>query len=111
MLKQNILLFRLKMLHNRKVRTEAMEKMQKSEGDGDSAVDSPMIHKDELLDEEENEMSENESVGTQPEEVSNEFQQLRFCHFKKLYIKFMSAYRRKTINYLVRNLARSWKNC
>lgn len=35
----------------------------------DSTVDSPSLHKDDLLDEEENEMSENESVGTQPEEV------------------------------------------
>ncbi|KAG5873343.1 hypothetical protein JTB14_032316 [Gonioctena quinquepunctata] len=59
---------KLKMLHNRKVRTEAMEKTQiKLDGD-DSAADSPSLHKDDLLDEEENEMSENESVGTQPEE-------------------------------------------
>ncbi|CAH1162999.1 unnamed protein product [Phaedon cochleariae] len=59
---------KLKMLHNRKVRTEAMEKAQvKLDGD-ESAVDSPSLHKDYLLDEEENEMSENESVGTQPEE-------------------------------------------
>lgn len=59
------------MLYNRKIRTEAMEKMQnKIDGGEDSAVDSPSLHKDDLLDEEDNDMSENESVGTQPEEVS-----------------------------------------
>ncbi|CAH1966841.1 unnamed protein product [Acanthoscelides obtectus] len=60
---------KLKMLHNRKIRSEAMEKMQnKTDGDTDSVVDSPSLHKDDLLDEEDNDMSENESVGTQPEE-------------------------------------------
>nr|CAI5824477.1 unnamed protein product [Callosobruchus analis] len=60
---------KLKMLHNRKIRSEAMEKVQnKTDGDTDSVVDSPSLHKDELLDDEDNEMSENESVGTQPEE-------------------------------------------
>nr|XP_023030372.1 bromodomain adjacent to zinc finger domain protein 2B-like isoform X3 [Leptinotarsa decemlineata] len=59
---------KLKMLHNRKVRTEAMEKAQIKIDGEDSTTDSPSLHKDDLLDEEENEMSENESVGTQPEE-------------------------------------------
>ncbi|XP_049817838.1 bromodomain adjacent to zinc finger domain protein 2B isoform X4 [Aethina tumida] len=58
---------KLKMLHSRKVRSEAMEKAQKA--DGEEGVDSPSLHKDDLLDEDENDMSENESVGTQPEEV------------------------------------------
>jgi hypothetical protein len=58
------------MLHSRKVRSEAVEKAQtKADGDSESTVDSPSLHKDDLLDDEENEMSENESVGTQPEEV------------------------------------------
>lgn len=58
------------MLHNRKVRTEAAEKAQtKLDGEGSEAgMDSPALHKDDLLDDEDNEMSENESVGTQPEE-------------------------------------------
>lgn len=58
------------MLHNRKVRSEAVEKAQaKMDGEApESAMDSPALHKDDLLDDEENEMSENESVGTQPEE-------------------------------------------
>lgn len=62
--------FRLRMLHNRKVRTEAAEKAQiKLDGDGSEVgMDSPALHKDDLLDDEDNEMSENESVGTQPEE-------------------------------------------
>lgn len=60
---------KLRMLHNRKVRSEAVEKAQaKLDGESETAVDSPALHKDDLLDEEENEMSENESVGTQPEE-------------------------------------------
>lgn len=67
------------MLFNRKIRTEAMEKVHtKIDGD-DSTVDSPSLHKDDLLDEEDNEMSENESVGTQPEEVNN------ICH---IYLSF-----------------------
>lgn len=59
------------MMHNRKVRSEAVEKAHaKLDGEaGDTGMDSPALHKDDLLDEEENEMSENESVGTQPEEV------------------------------------------
>lgn len=58
------------MLHNKKVRTEAVEKAQaKTDGESESVVDSPALHKDDLLEEEDNEMSENESVGTQPEEV------------------------------------------
>lgn len=58
------------MLHNRKVRTEAAEKAQtKLDGEGSEVgMDSPALHKDDLLDDEDNEMSENESVGTQPEE-------------------------------------------
>lgn len=59
------------MLHNRKMRIEAAEKAQtKLDGEGCSEVgmDSPALHKDDLLDDEDNEMSENESVGTQPEE-------------------------------------------
>lgn len=65
-----LLSFRLRMLHNRKVRTEAAEKAQtKLDGDGSEVgMDSPALHKDDLLDDEDNEMSENESVGTQPEE-------------------------------------------
>lgn len=61
---------KLRMLHNRKVRTEAVEKAQiKLDGEGSEVgMDSPALHKDDLLDDEENEMSENESVGTQPEE-------------------------------------------
>ncbi|KAK9720736.1 Methyl-CpG binding domain [Popillia japonica] len=61
---------KLRMLHSRKVRTEAAEKAH-AKLDGESAettIDSPALHKDDLLDDEENEMSENESVGTQPEE-------------------------------------------
>ncbi|XP_066142335.1 bromodomain adjacent to zinc finger domain protein 2B isoform X3 [Euwallacea fornicatus] len=57
---------KLKVLHNRKVKTEALEKSHE-----DGTADSPhTLHKDdhELLDEEEHEMSDNESVGTQPEE-------------------------------------------
>lgn len=63
---------RLRMMHNRKVRSEAVEKAQaKMDGEScDTALDSPALHKDDLLDDEENEMSENESVGTQPEEAS-----------------------------------------
>lgn len=57
------------MLHNRKLRSEAVEKAQTKIDGEDSTVDSPSLHKDDLLDEEENDMSENESVGTQPEEV------------------------------------------
>lgn len=59
------------MLHSRKVRSEAVEKAHnKSDGDAsESNVDSPSLHKDDLLEDEDNEMSENESVGTQPEEV------------------------------------------
>ncbi|XP_015837092.1 bromodomain adjacent to zinc finger domain protein 2B isoform X4 [Tribolium castaneum] len=59
---------KLRMLHGRKVRSEAVEKAQKADGEAEGAVDSPSLHKDDLLDDEENEMSENESVGTQPEE-------------------------------------------
>ncbi|KAJ8955723.1 hypothetical protein NQ318_008595 [Aromia moschata] len=59
---------KLKMLHNRKVRSEAMEKAQPKTDGEESAVDSPALNKDDLLDDEENDMSENESVGTQPEE-------------------------------------------
>ncbi|CAH0551752.1 unnamed protein product [Brassicogethes aeneus] len=60
---------KLRMLHSRKVRTEAMEKAAVKADGEEGAVDSPSIHhKDDLLDEEENEMSESESVGTQPEE-------------------------------------------
>ncbi|RZC05013.1 bromodomain adjacent to zinc finger domain protein 2B, partial [Asbolus verrucosus] len=61
---------KLRMLHSRKVRSEAVEKAQtKVDGDAsESTVDSPSLHKDDLLDDEENDMSENESVGTQPEE-------------------------------------------
>ncbi|XP_018573491.1 bromodomain adjacent to zinc finger domain protein 2B isoform X3 [Anoplophora glabripennis] len=59
---------KLKMLHGRKVRSEAMEKAQPKMDGEESAADSPALHKDDLLDDEENEMSENESVGTQPEE-------------------------------------------
>lgn len=60
------------MLHNRKVRSEAMEKAQaKLDGEtSEAGLDSPALHKDDLLDDEENDMSENESVGTQPEEAS-----------------------------------------
>lgn len=60
---------KLRMLHNRKVRVEAVEKAQaKIDGSETENVDSPALHKDDLLDDEENEMSENESLGTQPEE-------------------------------------------
>ncbi|GJQ86804.1 hypothetical protein Trydic_g5593 [Trypoxylus dichotomus] len=61
---------KLRMLHSRKIRTEAAEKAH-AKVDGEcveTTIDSPAIHKDDLLDDEENEMSENESVGTQPEE-------------------------------------------
>lgn len=60
------------MLHSRKIRSEAAEKAHaKLDGEcGEGTIDSPAIHKDDLLDDEENDMSENESVGTQPEEVS-----------------------------------------
>lgn len=59
---------KLRMLHSRKVRSEAVEKAQAKIDGENEAVDSPALHKDDLLDDEENEMSENESVGTQPEE-------------------------------------------
>ncbi|XP_065166664.1 bromodomain adjacent to zinc finger domain protein 2B isoform X6 [Atheta coriaria] len=69
---------KLRMLHNRKVRTEAIEKEVrcglKPEGEAGAnesgVMDSPALNsKDELgLDEEDNEMSENESLCTQPEE-------------------------------------------
>lgn len=60
---------KLRMLHNRKVRSEAVEKAQaKVDGEQSEIADSPALHKDDLLDDEENEMSENESLGTQPEE-------------------------------------------
>ncbi|KAK5647311.1 hypothetical protein RI129_002203 [Pyrocoelia pectoralis] len=62
---------KLRTLHNRKVRSETAEKVQiKVDGmeTGESVIDFPTPHKDELLDDEENEMSENESLGTQPEE-------------------------------------------
>ncbi|XP_060523165.1 uncharacterized protein LOC132700053 isoform X3 [Cylas formicarius] len=60
---------KLKVAHNKKMRTEALEKSHnRSDLDESSALDSPSLHKDDLLDDEENEMSENESVGTQPEE-------------------------------------------
>lgn len=61
------------MMHNRKMRSEAVEKAQaKLDGEPSSEtnIDSPALHKDDLLDDEENEISENESVGTQPEEVT-----------------------------------------
>lgn len=66
----NLFLFRLRMLHNRKMRSEAVEKAQlKYDGEASEVgMDSPALHKDDLLDDEDNEMSENESVGTQPEE-------------------------------------------
>lgn len=57
---------KLTLLHNKKIRFENIEKPLKF--DEDPLVDSPSLIKDELLDEEENELSENESVGTQPEE-------------------------------------------
>ncbi|CAG9853570.1 unnamed protein product [Phyllotreta striolata] len=58
---------KLRMLHNKKVRTETLEKSQ-SKLEDDQMADSPSLNKDDLLDEEENELSENESVGTQPDE-------------------------------------------
>ncbi|XP_057663920.1 bromodomain adjacent to zinc finger domain protein 2B isoform X2 [Diorhabda carinulata] len=57
---------KLTLLHNKKIRFENIEKHLKF--DEDPLVDSPSLNKDELLEEEENELSENESVGTQPEE-------------------------------------------
>lgn len=61
------------MLHNRKIRSEAVEKaVAKLDGEaGEAPIDSPATHKDDLMDHEDddNEMSENESVITQPEEV------------------------------------------
>ncbi|XP_044744368.1 bromodomain adjacent to zinc finger domain protein 2B isoform X1 [Coccinella septempunctata] len=61
---------KLKLLHGKKVRSEAVEKVHKiGDMDGsESAVDSPSLHKDDLLDDEDNEMSDNESLATQPEE-------------------------------------------
>lgn len=70
---------KLRMVHNRKVRSEAAEKAQAKtaetggETQGELAtIDSPSLnlphHKDDLLDEEEEAMSDSESVGTQPEE-------------------------------------------
>uniref|UniRef100_A0A1Y1JV23 Bromodomain adjacent to zinc finger domain protein 2B n=1 Tax=Photinus pyralis TaxID=7054 RepID=A0A1Y1JV23_PHOPY len=62
---------KLRTLHNRKVRSENAEKVQvKVDGmeTAESVIDFPVPHKDELLDDEENEISENESLGTQPEE-------------------------------------------
>lgn len=53
----------------RKMRSEAVEKAQvKLDGEQEVGMDSPALHKDDLLDDEDNDMSENESVGTQPEE-------------------------------------------
>lgn len=60
------------MLHSRKVRSEAVEKAQaKTDGEtSEIAMDSPALHKDDLLDDDNNDIeSENESIGTQPEEV------------------------------------------
>lgn len=58
---------KLKVLHNRKVKSEAMEKSHTED------ADSPhILHKDELLEEEEHDMSDNESVGTQPEEEEDQ---------------------------------------
>ncbi|XP_025834875.1 uncharacterized protein LOC108740196 isoform X2 [Agrilus planipennis] len=62
---------KLRMLYNRKIRSEATERsINKTDGDATESVteELPLLHKDDLLDEDENEMSENESVGTQPEE-------------------------------------------
>lgn len=76
------------MMTSRKLRTEAAEKMQaqlKVEGvEGgatpasgeatprgvDSPAPTPTPHKDDLLVDDEEEISENESEGTQPEEVT-----------------------------------------
>nr|XP_022921301.1 bromodomain adjacent to zinc finger domain protein 2B isoform X3 [Onthophagus taurus] len=67
---------KLRMLHSRKVRTEAVEKAVHLKIDGESVegpIDSPATtHKEDPIimdhEDEENEMSENESVITQPEE-------------------------------------------
>lgn len=123
------------MLHSRKVRSEAVEKAQsKTDGEGaEGAVDSPSLHKDDLLDDEENDMSENESVGTQPEEViikKSQFTLWNFLSFNNLLVMnccwnksvclvwflfehplFLSLlFRRKTTNYLVKSWVRSSKN-
>lgn len=76
------------MLHGKKIRSEAVEKVQKT-GDMDcseSAVDSPSLHKDDLLDDEDNEMSDNESLATQPEEVSIHFLAFNLSYFRSKFI-------------------------
>ncbi|XP_072379907.1 bromodomain adjacent to zinc finger domain protein 2B isoform X1 [Diabrotica undecimpunctata] len=58
---------KLTLLHNKKIRTESIEKSH-LRFDEEPLADSPSLNKDDLLDEEDNELSDNESVGTQPEE-------------------------------------------
>lgn len=75
------------MMASRKLRAEAAEKMQAQLKDGiensinsvagdttpkgiDSPAPTPTPHKDDLLVDDEDEISDNESEGTQPEEVS-----------------------------------------
>lgn len=85
------------MLHGRKVRSEAVEKAHaKFDGEnGEAAIDSPAMHKDDLLDDDENEMSENESVGTQPEEVIYSFFLIIYFVVHCIYCLY---FRRKTLN-------------
>ncbi|XP_076268643.1 bromodomain adjacent to zinc finger domain 2B toutatis isoform X4 [Rhynchophorus ferrugineus] len=60
---------KLKVVHSKKLRSEALEKSHNKSEVEDGALDSPhLLHKDDLLEDEEHEMSDNESVGTQPEE-------------------------------------------
>ncbi|XP_030764884.1 bromodomain adjacent to zinc finger domain protein 2B-like isoform X3 [Sitophilus oryzae] len=60
---------KLKVVHSKKLRTEALEKSHNKSEMEEGALDSPhLLHKDDLLEDEEHEMSDNESVGTQPEE-------------------------------------------
>lgn len=89
------------MLHSRKVRSEAAEKAHaKLDGENaESTIDSPAIHKDDLLDDEENEMSENESVGTQPEEVGSR----SLIYSDDILILYFGYFRRKIINYRAKN--------
>lgn len=65
-----------------------MERVQTKIDGEDSTVDSPSLHKDDLLDEEDNDMSENESVGTQPEEVTylKIFKDYNFLILRDIYL-------------------------
>lgn len=98
------------MLHNKKVRTETIEKSIKLEDD--QMADSPSLNKDDLLDEEDNELSENESVGTQPDEVCLKENSYECCFLIPINVHFLfnPFNRKKIINCLAKNWERNWKS-